>query len=63
MPRKPLEQGHAELRFEPANLLGDGALRHAELFGGKPEVQVARRDFEGFEAIEDGSFPGTSLTQ
>ena len=45
-------QFQAEFGFEPAHLLGDGALRDAELLGRQPEIAVTRGDREGAQAVQ-----------
>ena len=51
-PRMPQEQAQAEMVFQSAHLLGNGALRHAQIIGGGAEIQVPARGREGAEAVQ-----------
>ncbi|MNF99337.1 hypothetical protein D3C84_822300 [compost metagenome] len=46
------EQRHAQLLFELADLMADGAVGDAQLCGGPAEVGVAGGAFEGFEGCK-----------
>ena len=48
------EQRHAELGFERAHLVADGAMRDEEFVGGAREAFVARGGFEGAQRVEGG---------
>ena len=51
-PRMPEEQAQPEMIFQSAHLLGNGALRHAQIIGGGAEIQVPARGREGAEAVQ-----------
>ena len=51
-PRMPQEQAQPEMVFQSAHLLGNGALRHAQIIGGGAEIQVPARGREGAEAVQ-----------
>jgi hypothetical protein len=52
--RQALEEFDAEFRLQPAYLLGDRTLRHAQFLGREAEVQMACRDLEDPETVERG---------
>ena len=51
-PRQPREQRKAQMPLQYADLLGDGALRDAQLIGGGAKVQPATRDLEGTQSVQ-----------
>jgi len=51
-PWQALEQAYLQAGFQPAHLLGDSRLGHAQLLGGEAEVQLTRHHFEHTQRIE-----------